>query len=116
MIHFLALTLFLQILNPLAGQLAYTTPHPNPESEQQIGLATLSGRYAITLVQNCDDIKIGENILIYPAFQLPPWLTISSPDGSSAGGCIVRIDGQMDPTPCFSGDDGQCDVNVENPI
>lgn len=116
MIHFLVLVMFAQLLNPLLGQQAYTTSTQNGDTEaRQMGLATLNGRYAITPFQNCDDLQIGQNILIYPSFQLPPWLTLSTLDGAADGGCIVHIDGQMDATPCFTGDDGLCDVALDPP-
>jgi hypothetical protein len=107
----IALALFAQILDPLASQQAYTTADPN--NTDRIGLATLSGRYAVTPIQDCDWIAPDQSVLIYPAAQIPPWLAITGLDGSWPG-CTVRIEGRMSNTPCFQNTDGVCDWNAEN--
>lgn len=106
------LALVAQIIDPRTAVQAYTTADPN--NPDRLGLATANGRYSITLAQNCDGFGVGQNVLIYPAYQLPPWLTISTLDGQPDQGCIVRINGRMSDTPCFATDDGTCDVAIES--
>jgi hypothetical protein len=104
------IALFAQILNPLAPVQAYTTADPiNPD---RLGLATLTGRYAITPVQGCDWLASGQDVFAYPNWQLPPWLGLSGTDAVQPG-CVVRVEGRMDATPCFTNDAGECDVAGE---
>jgi hypothetical protein len=102
-----------QILDPQIAQQAYTTGDPN--NPDRLGIATQDGRFSVSPQENCENIGIGQNILIYPAFQLPPWLTVSTLDDSSADRCIVYIYGRMSNTPCFTDDSGTCDVAGDLP-
>jgi len=61
-----------QDLNPLAPQVAYTTADPN--DPERLGLATLSGRYSIQLSDRCSGVGLGQNVVIYPYLDIPPWL------------------------------------------
>jgi hypothetical protein len=104
------IALFAQILNPLAPVTAYTTADPiNPD---RLGLATPDGRYAITPVQGCDWLAPYQQVFAYPNWQFPPWLGLSGTD-SLQPGCMVRVEGRMDATPCFTDDAGACDVAQE---
>lgn len=105
-----ALALFAQMLDPLEPQQAYTTADPN--NADRFGLATVDGRFAATAVQDCGNITVGQNILIYPAYHIPPWLAITSTDGSLPG-CLAHVEGRMDNTPCFTNADGLCDIAAE---
>src|SRR5919199_2307381 len=106
----LALALFAQILNPLAPVRAYTTADPiNPD---RLGLATPDGRFAIRPVQDCDWLAPYQEVNAYPNWQLPPWLGLSGTD-STQPGCIARVEGRMDATPCDMNADGECDVETE---
>ena len=111
MIHFLVVVFIAQMLDPQAAVRAYTSSDPN--NTDRLALATPSGRYAISMLEACDGLVAGQNILIYPSRQLPPWLTVSALDVSAEDGCVVRLDGQMDATPCFMDDAGECDVAQE---
>jgi len=105
-----AIVLFAQILNPLAQVQGYTTADPiNPD---RFGLATLDGRFAIRPMQGCDWLAPYEQVYVYPNWQLPPWLGLSGTD-SQQPGCVVRVEGRMDATPCFTNDAGTCDVAAE---
>jgi hypothetical protein len=106
----LTLALFAQILNPLASVPAYTLA--DPITTERLTLATLTGRYAITPVQGCDWLASGQDVLAYPNWQLPPWLGLSGTDAAQPG-CVVRVEGRMDATPCFTNDAGECDVAGE---
>lgn len=101
-----------QILNPNESQQAYTTADPiNPD---RLGLATINGRYSVSLVENCDGVDVGQNILIYPNAQIPPWLITSALDGMENGACIMLINGRMSETPCFLNFEAVCDVTAES--
>ena len=104
----LALALFLQQLDPLVQ--AYTTADPN--NPDRVGLATPDGRFSITPLQGCDWLTPAENVNVYPNWQLPPWLGLSGTD-SDQPGCVVRVEGRMSDTPCFTVDD-LCDVAAES--
>lgn len=106
----IVLALFAQILNPLEPLQAYTTG--DPISPDRLGLATPTGRYAITPMQACDWLTTDQNVLIYPRYTLPPWLVVTLLDGAPADGCMVRVEGRMSDTPCFQ-TDGVCDVVAE---
>lgn len=105
-----ALILFAQMLDPLESQQAYTTA--DPINADRFGLATHDGRFAATTVQDCEGISIGQNVLIYPGYHIPPWLAITSIDGALPG-CLARVEGRMDNTPCFTNADGLCDIEAE---
>ena len=105
-----AIALFAQVLDPLATVRAYTTADPiNPD---RLGLATPDGRYAITPSSGCDWLAPAEEVLLYPNWQLPPWLGLSGTDATQPG-CIVRVEGRMDATPCLLNADGECEVEAE---
>lgn len=99
-----------QILDPLSSQQAYTTDDPN--NPDRLGLATQTGRYSITAVDNCDWLATQQNILIWPEYRIPPWLAIG-PVGADLPGCLVKVNGRMSSVQCFQDDLGVCDVNVE---
>ncbi len=116
--HLLVAVLLAQILNPLESVQAYITADPiNPD---RLGLATPDGRYAITtaLGGGCDELSpplaVGQNILIYPNYEMPPWLAITEVDSVPPDGCMVRVEGRMSATPCFTNDDGVCDIAAES--
>ena len=106
----LALALFAQILNPLAPVRAYTTA--DPIDPDRLGLATPDGRFAIRPIQGCDWLAPYEQGFTYPNWQIPPWLGLSGTDVTEPG-CIVRVEGRMDATPCFKNADGECDGETE---
>lgn len=107
----LAVALFAQILDPQAPQQAYTTADPN--NPDRLGLATLTGRYSITPIQDCGDITTEQNVLMWPDYRMPPWLSIAPLDGTLPG-CLVRVEGRMSEVSC-SITDGVCDINSEVP-
>ena len=118
----LALVLWAQIMTmPARG---YTTA--DPLSEERLGLAASSGRYAIVLAQPC---SIGElqNVVFWgaPYETNQTWLVVApvGDDGTpitsvmgedgqavnqTCGGYVVR---KMDNLPCFGG--AFCDVRYE---
>jgi hypothetical protein len=97
-----------QQLDPLAPVQAYTTADPN--NPDRLGLATPDGRFSITPIQGCEWVVAGEDVTTYPNWNLPPWLSIGQ-DGEHD--CVVRVEGRMDATPCFTNDAGVCDVATE---
>jgi hypothetical protein len=99
-----------QELDPQATEQAYTTA--DPINSDRLGLATLDGRYAIRLEDNCDGITVDQNVLIWPGAQLPPWLTIAVDENSPR--CLVTVEGRMDTHPCLQNADGACDVAEEH--
>lgn len=106
-----ALALFAQQLDPMASVQGYTTADPiNPD---RVGLATPDGRFSVTPIQGCDWLAPGQNVFVYPNWQMPPWLGLSGLDASQPG-CAVRVEGKMDSTPCFADDAGVCDVAEES--
>lgn len=106
----IALTLFAQQLDPLATVQAYTTADPN--NPDRLGLATPDGRYSVTPIQGCDWLAVGQDVTTYPNYAVPPWLGLSGTDATQPG-CVVRVEGRMDSTPCFTDDAGVCDVSQE---
>jgi hypothetical protein len=108
-----AFALFAQVLNPLMPQAAYTTA--DPINEDRLGLATLSGRYSVKLGERCESIGVGQNVVIYPYYNIPPWLTIASPEVHNLlDTCQVLVYGRMSNTPCFTNEAGNCDVTAES--
>ena len=106
------LALFAQVLNPLMPQAAYTTA--DPINEDRLGLATLSGRYSVKPDHGCEAITVGQNVLIYPYYNIPPWLTIAGPEVRDLlDTCQVLVYGRMSNTPCFTNESGECDVAAE---
>jgi hypothetical protein len=103
-----------QMLDPTAFEQAYLTA--DPIDPGRLGLATPAGRYAIRPVQGCDGLGVGQNVLIWPSLNLPPWLSVAPAewDLAEAPPCLVRIEGRMDATPCFTNDAGLCDVALES--
>jgi hypothetical protein len=90
---------------------AYTTA--DPIDPDRLGLATPDGRFAIRPVQGCDWLAPGQDVNTYPNRTLPPWLQLSGTDAVQPG-CLVRVEGRMDATPCFTDDAGLCDVAAES--
>lgn len=103
-------TLLAQILDPQAPVHGYTTADPN--NVDRLGLATPDGRFAITPTLNCDWIAASQNVLVWPDYQLPPWLAVAGIDGVLPG-CTVRVEGRMSTVPCLANDAGECDVAAE---
>lgn len=108
-----------QIIDPLTSQQAYTTGDPNNADPgpglgevRHLGLATLTGRYAITLIDSCDWLGSEQNIQIWPEYRIPPWLAIGSVDATLPG-CLVKVNGRMSSVQCYVSDAGVCDINVE---
>jgi hypothetical protein len=109
----LAVALFSQVLNPLMPQSAYTTA--DPINDDRLGLATVSGRYSVKLGERCESIGVGQNVVIYPYYNIPPWLTIASPEVQDLlDTCQVLVYGRMSNTPCFTNEAGDCDVAAES--
>lgn len=107
-----------QMLDPNVAEQAYLTA--DPIDADRLGLATPDGRYAIRCVQGCDSLvldesSIGPNVLMWPGRDLPPWLELAPVDwdASAPAPWIVRVEGRMDATPCFTNEDGQCDAAAE---
>jgi hypothetical protein len=108
----IALALFAQQLDPLAPVQAYTTADPN--NPDRLGLATPDGRYSISLGHGCDGIDVGQNLTVYPYYNIPPWLTVALPGTKDLlDTCQALVYGRMDATPCFIIDD-VCDVAAES--
>ena len=106
-----ALALFGQALDPNASEQAYVTA--DPINADRLGLATPVGHYAIRPMQGCDGITIGQNVVIWPGRDLPPWLELAPATDSGTTPCIVRVEGRMDTTPC-STIAGQCDAAADD--
>jgi hypothetical protein len=96
----LALVLFAQMLFPTA---AYTTADPVDPS--RVGLATLTGRYSITLGDGCDQVVPMQNVEV----------VTNSADSSATldGDCQIVLGPRMSVTPCFLNDVAMCDVAAE---
>jgi hypothetical protein len=101
-----------QIINPLATTPAYTLA--DPIQSDRLTLATLDGRYAVTPMQGCDWLAPYQQISVYPNWAVPPWLGLSGADASQPG-CVVRVEGRMDASPCYVDANGACDVAREQP-
>jgi hypothetical protein len=99
-----------QILNPLASVPAYTLA--DPITTERLTVATLDGRFAVTPMQGCDWLAPYQQVNMYPNWAVPPWLGLSGTDATQPG-CVVRVEGRMDATPCFTNDAGLCDVALE---
>jgi hypothetical protein len=97
----LGLALLAQVLT--APQ-AYTTGDID-----QLGLATLNGRYSIELGQGCDDIGPGVNVELLPG---SGGVAAIAPIGSDQV-CNVLIDERTSDEPCAQNSDGDCDVAAE---
>jgi hypothetical protein len=100
------------ILNPLAAVPAYTGA--DPIDPDRLALATPDGRFAMRPVQGCDWLAPYQQVLTYPNWAVPPWLGLSGTDATTPG-CVVRVEGRMDATPCFVGADGACALSAEYP-
>jgi hypothetical protein len=108
----IAIALFAQQLDPLAPMQAYTTADPN--NPDRLGLATPDGRFSISLGNGCDGIGVGQNLTVYPLYNIPPWLTIALPGTTDLlNTCQALVYGRMDSTPCFKINDF-CDVAAES--
>ncbi len=102
----LPIAIFLVVLPAAADgpQRAYTTA--NPGSSDGLGLATQQGRYAIVLGDGCDGIGPDINVLADTSDDNDWKLQL---DGSDRA-CAVAEWHWMGNTPCFTNDDGECDV------
>jgi hypothetical protein len=103
---------YAQVLDPQRSVQAYTTADPN--NDDRLGLATPDGRYSISLESNCSELSIaaGQDVQIFPDYLMPPWLAITASDGTFPG-CTAHVIGRMSNTPCFTDDNGVCEVSQE---
>jgi hypothetical protein len=95
------------------SQQAYTLADPvRPDG---YGLATLGGRYSISLGDACGDSGVAQNMNVtiepVPGFS---GIAIIAPADGSGGPCPIRFERQESDVTCFT-IDGVCDVTAELP-
>lgn len=89
-------------------QRAYTVA--DPVREGGLGLATLGGRYAISVGDGC---TVGPDTNVELA-EVRGFTGIAvMRTGPNDSWCMIRFEQQVSEIPCFWGDDGQCDIEAE---
>lgn len=89
----------------------------DPVREGGLGLAMPDGRYAVSKGDGCVDAGFdrGMNVILWQVegFSGVGTLGVVDEQGVVHLLCNVRIERQMDPTPCFKNAEGACDVALE---
>lgn len=99
------------------GERAYTTA--DPVRENGIGLATQTGRWAVSLSDRCAVAEVGAgiNVEMWYVEGFSGIATIAPLDDQGNWDanrwCGVRFEQQADPTPCFVNAEGACDIASE---
>lgn len=87
----------------------------DPVDPNNFGLATQTGRYAVTLDSACTStFTVGQNVTIYDEASLDSDPTVVQISTDSGSPCSILSAIKMSDVMCFTNDANQCDVAGES--
>lgn len=101
----LAALLFAQTVS--SGISAYTY-----NAFDSVALATPSGRFLLDLGLGCDDLTVGQNVILLPGSA--GVASIASP--GSAYQCNVYVASRLSDEPCNTDDNGFCEISLDETV